>query len=142
MKEIILGGILLIQGIFDLKDKQIPLVVCAIGAGMGIGICIYEERGILSLLQAILPGVFALLFARFSKETMGYGDGLMLVIMGMYLSWEALLTVGMLAFGIAGIVALLLLVVFHKKGSFQIPFVPFLTVSYILYIFINGGVSI
>ena len=65
-----------------------------------------------------------------TKEVIGYGDGVIFVVMGTYMSASKLISIGMLAFGLAGIVALILLVVFHKKGKDQIPFIPFLAVAY------------
>ena len=130
----------MVLGMIDLKYRQIPLAVTVIGTGAGIGFCILEERGLFSLLLAVLPGLMTLLFARISNETMGYGDGFVLILMGTYLPWEAVVAVGLLAFGIAGMVALVLLVAFHKNRNYQIPFVPFLTIGYILNVFINGGV--
>ena len=132
MKEIILGVILLIQGIIDIRHREIPFSVSAIGAIVGIGICIWEERELIGLLLAVLPGIFALLFAKISHESLGYGDGVLFVVMGIYLSWETVLAVGMFAFSIAGVCALVLIVIFRKKGNYQIPFVPFLTIAYIL----------
>lgn len=142
MKEIILGIILLIQGAIDLKCKEIPVIVSAIGVAIGSGICVIEGRGIANILPAIFPGLLALLYARISNETMGYGDGMLLVVMGLYLPWENVLEVEMLAFSIAGIVALILLVIFRKKRNFQMPFVPFLAIAYIMELFINGGVCL
>ena len=139
MKAFILGAVLLIQGVIDLKYKEIPFWVSAVGAVLGIGISILEKREVVGLLLAVLPGVLALLFARASREALGYGDGVLFIVMGIYLSLGHVLEIAMMAFGIAGICALILIVVFRKKRDDQIPFVPFLTVSYILWLFINEG---
>lgn len=139
MKEIVLGILLGVQGCIDLKYKEIPLWLSLLGAGVGVGFCIEEERTLVSIFLACIPGIVALLFSKLSKEVMGYGDGILLVVMGIYLPLEKLLSIGMLAFGIAGIVALALLVVFQKKGNYKIPFVPFLTLAYVLEYFITIG---
>jgi len=128
-----------IQGCIDLKYKEIPFVVSLAGAVIGMGFCIGEGRAFESILLACIPGIAALLFAKISNEMMGYGDGILFVVMGIYLSWEKLVEVSMLAFVIAGVVALVLLVVFQKKGSFKIPFVPFLGLAYGLECLIELG---
>lgn len=130
MKECILGVVLLIQGLIDLKHKEIPILVSVMGAVVGIGICILEKREIGSLLLAILPGIVALLFARMSHEALGYGDGVLFVVMGIYLSLENVLEIALIAFGMAGVWALILITICRKERSYQIPFVPFLTSAY------------
>lgn len=139
MKEIIFGILLGIQGFIDLKYREIPLWISLLGAGIGMAFCIEEERTIVSIFLACIPGIIVLVFSKFTKEVIGYGDGILLLVMGTYLPIEKLLSIGMLAFTIAGIVALVLLVIFRKKGSYEIPFIPFLSLAYIMEYFISLG---
>lgn len=139
MKEIILGILLGIQGCIDLKYKEIPLWLSLLGGGVGIIFGVIEGRDIEELLLACILGIGTLMFSKITKEVIGYGDGILLVVMGTYLSVEELLSVVMLAFGIAGIVALVLLVVFRKNGRYEIPFVPFLSLAYAVEYFIVLG---
>ena len=137
MKAWILGIWLGIQGCIDFKYKMIPLWLSAVGAVLGLGFCIMEKRDVESILWALVPGILALLFSKLTNEVMGYGDGIILIVLGIFLPLERMVSIGMLAFSIAGVVALLLLVIFRKKGSYRIPFVPFLAVAYITDCFIR-----
>jgi prepilin signal peptidase PulO-like enzyme (type II secretory pathway) len=83
----------------------------------------------------LLPGILFLLFARISKEAIGYGDGFSICMMGIYLEVETLLSVCMCALFLAGIVALVLLVSGKRKGKQEIPFIPFLLLSFLLEVF-------
>lgn len=139
MKELILGILLMTQGGFDFKYKEIPLWISALGGLIGIGICIAEERDWTSILIACIPGLLCLLFSRLTKEVIGYGDGILLLVMGIYLPLEKLLSIVMLAFCIAGIVALALLVFFQKRGKEEIPFIPFLSIAYVMGYLITLG---
>lgn len=130
MKEIVLGCLLGILAWFDYKYKEIPILVTILGAGVGICFCVAEMRSITDLLIACLPGMAALGFSWISRETMGYGDGIVLGMMGLYLSITQLISIGLQAFGVAGVVALILLVLFHKNGNYRIPFIPFLGIAY------------
>lgn len=130
MKTLILGIWLGIQGYIDLRYKEIPLWFSALGAMLGIVFCIIERRDIVSVLLACMPGFMMLVFSKLTREVIGYGDGIVLVVMGIFLSLESLLSTGMTAFTIAGVVALVLLVGFKKRGSHRIPFIPFLSVAY------------
>ncbi|MBQ8518850.1 MAG: prepilin peptidase [Agathobacter sp.] len=123
----------------DFKWKEIPLWFSVLGGMIGIVICIVEERIILDVFFSCLPGVLSICFSWLTKETIGYGDGIVLLVMGIYLPLSQLISVGMLAFFIAGIVALLLLTVFRKKGNYRIPFIPFLGIAYGLECMIRIG---
>jgi len=130
MKEIILGIWLGIQGVMDFKYKEIPLWFTLLGGVVGIVICVREERTVFEVLVSCLPGLVVIFFSWMTKEIIGYGDGIVLLVMGFYLSLSQVLSVGMFAVFIAGIVALILLTVFQKRGSYRIPFIPFLTLAY------------
>lgn len=130
MKEIVLGIWLVILGYVDFRKKEIPLWFSILGGMIGVVICIVEGRDFFDILFACLPGTLAMIFSWMTRETIGYGDGIVLLIMGIYLPVSQLLSIGMLAFFIAGIIALLLLTVFHKKGTYRIPFIPFLSIAY------------
>lgn len=132
MKEMILGIWLGIQGGIDLKHKEIPVWLVIPGGIVGMAFCILEKRSLEELVLACLPGIAALVFSKLTKEVMGYGDGMVFLIMGMYLSLEGLLEIVIIAFMIAGFVALVLLVTFRKKGNDRIPFLPFLCLAYAL----------
>ena len=130
MKEIILGIWLGIQGVMDFKYKEIPLWFTWLGGVVGIVICVQEERTVFEVLVSCLPGLVVIFFSWMTKEIIGYGDGIVLLVMGFYLSLSQVLSIGMFAVFIAGIVALILLTIFQKRGSYRIPFIPFLTLAY------------
>ena len=130
MKEIILGIWLVVQGGIDFKYKEIPLWISILGGIIGFIFCIIENRSVTSVLSACIPGILILGFSWLTKEVIGYGDGIVLLVMGIYLTFSELLSIGMMAFCVAGVVALLLLVLFKKNGSYRIPFIPFLAISY------------
>ena len=130
MKEIILGIWLGIQGVMDFKYKEIPLWFTLLGGVVGIVICVQEERTVFEVLVSCLPGLVVIFFSWMTKEIIGYGDGIVLLVMEFYLSLSQVLSIGMFAVFIAGIVALILLTIFQKRGSYRIPFIPFLTLAY------------
>ena len=130
MKVIILGIWLGVQSYLDFKYREIPIWLLLAGGVVGGCFCFYEERPAMQLLLSLVPGIVALGFSWVSKEMMGYGDGMVLLVLGSYMSLSQLLSTGLFAFGLAGLAALVLLVVFHKKGKYRIPFIPFLGLAY------------
>ena len=140
MKELIFGIWIGVQGCLDFKFKEIPLWFSFVGACFGVVFSLIENRTWTSVLLACVPGIVSLIFSWITKEVIGYGDGIVLVVMGMYMSISKIVSIGMIAFGLAGIVALILLVVFHKKGKDRIPFIPFLAMACgIEYVIRMGG---
>lgn len=130
MKALILGIWLGIQGYMDFKYREIPVWFSLFGGAIGMLFCVMEHRDIRQVILSCLPGVCALIFSWVSKEVMGYGDGLVLLILGSFMSLPQLFSTVLLAFGIAGMVALVLLVIFRKTGRYRIPFIPFLSIAY------------
>lgn len=131
MKEIVLGILLGIQAFIDWKWKEIPLWLSLMGIAGGVVFCIQEERAWASVLIACIPGVISLIFSMITHEVIGYGDGILFFMLAFYLSLEEIFSIGMVAFSVAGVVALILLVVFHKKGKERIAFIPFLSLAYV-----------
>lgn len=60
------------------------------------------------------------------KESIGYGDGLVILGMGCFYALGEIMGIVMIAITIAGITALGLLVFGHKNRRSEFPFVPFL----------------
>ena len=131
-----LGLILMVQSVFDIRSKRLPLWIT--GMGMVMGIILWLIEGSYNFIQftAMIPGLICLVIAKVSREAIGYGDGLLLGMMGLYLEFYALISTGLWAFTLAGIVALFLLVTKKKKGKQEIPFVPFLFLGFLLEVFV------
>ena len=77
-------------------------------------------------------------FFKLTKESFGYGDSILIVIMGAFLGFWSLMSVLFMAFFMAGLfsVIMLLKTKFHKKSKF--PFIPFLMAAYAGGIILNG----
>ena len=74
----------------------------------------------------LLPGIFMLILAWSTRESIGYGDGLVILGMGCFYALGEIMGIVMIAITIAGITALGLLVFGHKNRKSEFPFVPFL----------------
>lgn len=124
-------GILLgIQSVFDLNDKKIPSIVTILGAVIGVVCLGYGERTTFEIVLALLPGMLCILYAKLSQEALGYGDACFICVMGLFYSFEELFGILLTAFGVAGIAALVLCVVFHKSRGYEMAFFPFLFLGY------------
>ena len=126
------GSGLLINGVIDLREKQVSLWITVLYGIVGIFWRIYCGTLSWNLLAALVPGAFCLIFAKLTGEKIGYGDGFMLLAAGCHLDWRQMLFMCMAAITCAGIVALILCLFFHKGKNYEIPFVPFLFLGYMM----------
>ena len=118
--EIMAGVCLLMQSVWDIRTKEIPLWI-----SLGFGCCSFMysvccQREWSSFCFSFLPGLLCLFFGFCTKQAIGYGDGILLCSLGMLYSLDHLTELILLALFLAGIVGLILLVVFHKKGKYEI----------------------
>ena len=130
--EIMAGVCLFLQSVWDIRTKEIPLWI-----SLGFGCCsflysICYERGWSSFVFAILPGVLCLFLGFCTRQAIGYGDGILLCSLAMLYSLEDLMQVLLIAVSFAGIMGGILLIVFHKNGKYEIPFVPFLFLGWLV----------
>ncbi len=104
----------------DAKDRQISITVVAELGITGMVYCMLTANR-----PCLLPGFLLLLAGLLSAEAIGYGDGWLVLALGMWLDAQTLflmLFLGMLL-GIGFALS------FQRR---EIPFVPFLGLAYIL----------
>ena len=97
--------------------------------GMDIGI-----KSVIFLLGALLPGGLLLLCGRITRQAIGYGDGLLLLICGIYLGGKTAGILFMTGLFFLFPMSLCLLISGKAGRKTQIPFAPFLLASYLLWL--------
>lgn len=125
-------GLLGICSFEDVRNKEIGIYkVCLMGIA-GVLIHIFRRNmSIYSILGGMLLGVLLLVFSRISEGNIGVGDGLILMVTGILLGAAGNIQLFLYGLFLAGIWALVLVVFFRKKKNYEIPFIPFLLVSYV-----------
>lgn len=131
-EEIILG-FLCLCAVFDLKKKEIPLILIGIGimGGAGLNAWLLWE-GMLSIEEigiSLLPGIFFVLASWGTKEKIGYGDGLILFITGLFAGFYKCFLGVCIGLVFSAVFAVLLLIIHKAKKDSRIPFVPFLAMG-------------
>ena len=138
--NIILLLYLLCSSYKDIKTKTIPIktsifiaIVCFVA-----NIFIYNIKFtyiIMWMLKGCTVGFVLLLLALITKENIGYGDGLIFLIIGIGTGFENTILTCSLSFILTSIIAILLLLFRHKKNT-TIPFVPFICIGYVIQFFL------
>lgn len=120
---------LAVCAVFDGLYRQVPLVVVWLGmfAAVCLHICgVMGETGIPAVMLSLIPGAGFFLLSFFTGEKVGYGDGWVLLMIGLFLGAYRcflILLAGLLAESAAAIVLLALKKI---KWDKEIPFLPFL----------------
>lgn len=123
---------LLVLSIFDLRTRKIPVLPVVF---LGTAALIYRVAtgaGCLELIIGILPGVFLLLLAYATRESIGYGDGLVIGVLGLFCGAKQAMAVLGMAFVFSAALSILLLAARRAGRKTELPFLPCLWAGYLL----------
>lgn len=119
--------------VFDIRKKEIPIHLILIGLISSFGVIIWQIfEGTVSVIGvgvSFLPGLFFLLISFITKEKIGYGDGLILIISGLILGFYQCFLGLCISLICSSVFALLLLVLHKVKRDSKLAFMPFLTIG-------------
>ena len=118
----------------DIREKEISLWKLQIYGFLILGIFLsrffIQKNSLFSLLEkgifGLIPGLLFLFLAKASREAVGYGDGIILLFIGISIGfWQCL---GVLFTALLGIflAAAMILILAGRKKNVRIPFLPFL----------------
>lgn len=117
----------------DIKKREIYLIPTILYGLLGLILQLYELKSIhLGLLTGMIPGLFLLMTGMVSSGKVGYGDGILVLALGIWIGFFKCLmtlTTGLL---LAAIWSAFSLVIKRFKKDDQIPFIPFLFFGYLV----------
>lgn len=133
VQKLILLGVLGMSAYQDWKKKKVSvyLILAAGIAGLLCHLC-RSQIDVTDMLLGAAIGAVLLLCGFVSGEKIGYGDGAIVMVCGIFLGFDANLELLCIALVLLEVVALFLIVVKRKGRRYQIPFIPFLLVGYLL----------
>ncbi len=132
-------GMFLYLSVEDIKRKTIPGIPI-----MGWGIfaiflhLILGKNDIISMAVGMIPGVGAYVLSILTKEKIGKGDAVLLMVTGLYMGFWGnvfMLWLGLIFAAVGGIIAIAM---FKRKRGDELPFVPFLFAGYLVIMVCNG----
>lgn len=108
----------------DMREKRISGYKLMLFAGLAISYLMFSKQfDLIEVLGGLVPGGMLILLALLTKESIGYGDGAAVAVLGLWTGgWFAMMAAaaGIVLAGIYGVLCLL------KKKKELIPFMPFL----------------
>lgn len=139
IETIITGIFLAICTYTDLKGKCINICICLMFGIIGMVYrCIFENSNLISLLQAIIPGIFLMLVSILSKEGIGKGDAIVIGTIGLYIGGINTIIILFNGVIVSCITGIIFIAFMKKEKGYRLPFVPFLTLAFIFQV-TNGG---
>ena len=112
---------------FDVKSKELPLMFLSVFCALGIFFNIIWKY---QKMEMIFGGVFLagmfLLIGKFSKEAIGYGDGLSVLVLGILKGWKETMELFFLALLISSLYGIWKMLRYGAKTKDTMPFLPFL----------------
>lgn len=116
----------------DIKDKKIHTRWLLTFSVEGILLWFFWERcSIIEMLLAILPGLLLLFLAFITKGGIGEGDGMLLIVIGIFLGGAYAFKIFVYALFLSGSYALFLFIIRKKSRKYEMAFVPFLLLSFV-----------
>lgn len=125
---------LCILSIMDIWVKRVPLWFLAAGGIAAVWLCVLKHGATdISAMAGAAVGVLFIVVSRMTREAFGYGDSLLILVMGIYLGFRDLMAVLLSAFLLSALFAIALLACkrFHKNTGY--PFIPFLLAAYFIW---------
>ena len=127
--EICLFFFLAVCAVFDGIHKKIPLA--AVWLGMLAAVClrvggVMGDVSLSSIVLSLLPGAIFFVLAFVTREKVGYGDGWVLLMIGLFLDPFRCFFVLLAGLFMESAAALILLVLRKIRRDKEIPFCPFL----------------
>lgn len=118
-------GFMGICSITDLIRKEIPCILLVIfTVAAGVHTLLLQPHNIF---LSIAPGCLLLLISRVSGEAIGYGDGWMMINLGLLLGYQRAMMVIMTAILFSAFYGMILLMAKKADKKSKMAFAPFLT---------------
>ncbi|MCU6748389.1 A24 family peptidase [Faecalicatena acetigenes] len=123
---------LLILSFIDIKSRKIPVWTLIIG--MMLSVIFQYMTGNTDYILVVLGGIIGAVFiitSKATKEKFGYGDSILIFILGIFLGFWNILYLLFIAFFVSAVYSIILLSIFRKGKKESFPFIPFLTIGYL-----------
>lgn len=108
----------------DIRDKRISFYkLILFGVAAVLYLLVLKQSGWQAVIGGLLPGGLLLLLAFFTRESIGYGDGAAVAVLGLWTGGWFAMRAAMAGTMLAGAWGMIMLL---RKKKELIPFMPFL----------------
>lgn len=130
--KLCIGSLLGISTFIDIKTRSVSFKVLLAYGILGVfNIFLFDKQNLLTALSGAFIGVIILVLSKLTRGGIGMGDGLLLIVTGLFLGiWKNTeLLLG--SFFLAALFSIVLLIAKKADRKKEIPFIPFLLLSFL-----------
>lgn len=120
----------MILSVVDLRWKMLPTWLILVPAAGGFCCVSIVNWGKMQWLLWIASSASVLMFCRISRQALGYGDGMIWGVTGLYLGIEKNIKLWIIAFFLAFCFSIIALMLKKVDQKTTVPFLPFLAMSH------------
>ena len=132
LQNTLMLGFFSISAYQDYRKRKINVYFLLTGGIIGLLVHLYSmEFDIIEILFGMGIGIMILLYGFLLGGGVGFADGMLLIVSGIFLGFEKNLEVFIAGLFLVGITSLFLSVIKKKGRTYRIPFAPFLLVGYL-----------
>lgn len=139
IRFVIVAVYLFVLSFFDWREKAVPRLLLWVGSLAAAGVLTYGyyerdvqwQRYFAECLAAVIPGMLLLIVSLATKKA-GLADGIVFLILGVFLGHQKSMTVFAISLIMAAVFSGYLLLFRRKVKDYQVPYLPFVTASYLL----------
>lgn len=126
--------LLILCSITDIKERKIYAEVCIIFMLIGVILeFIIRQRNLLDICLGILPGIFIYMVFIVTREGIGKGDAMVFITTGVFMGIINSIFLLIFSLILVGITAFIIIILKKGNKKTKIPFVPFVTISFIIF---------
>lgn len=136
MQKMLVLGLLGLCSLEDVKYRRLTVIYILMFGIVGVILHMFAPVcSIYSILWGMLLGIVLILISVVTRGSLGMGDGILLVVTGVYLGGYGNLQLFLYGLLLSALCSLGLLLLKRKKRKDEIAFVPFLLLSYFFLLF-------
>lgn len=135
--KLCIGSLLSISAFIDIKARSVSFKVLIAYGILGVfNIFLFDKQNLFAALGGAFIGVIILVLSKLTRGGIGMGDGLLLIVTGLFLGiWKNTeLLLG--SFFLAALFSISLLIAKKADRKKEIPFIPFLLLSFLGLVFL------
>lgn len=130
---------LLVLSVQDYRERMISGMLLEIGAATAVcSQILWKQSSLWECIGGILLGLLFIGISKLTREGFGYGDSILIMILGIYIGIWDLIYVLVIAFSLTAICSIFILIKFRFHRQKVLPFVPFLTVGYMSFLLLEA----
>lgn len=126
-----LGVYLAGNTLLDIWKRKISLWSTLLFFVLGMIYQLNQDAGVLSIGVSVLPGVFLLACSILTEQKIGMGDGLVILICGIYLGLSQVIVLMMISLIMTAAAGILAILCKRATAKTELPWTLFVLISYV-----------